>query len=272
MEIAGIDVSRWQGDVDWEQVKKAGAGFVMLRAAAGLREDVRFRENARGAAAAGLPMGAYLYSLARTPGEARAEAEFLLELTEEFRMEYPLAYDIEDGVQGKLTNQERTALAESFCGKIEEAGRYALLYSSKSWLENRFVAERIARYDQWVAQWNSRNTYRGNAGMWQYTNVGRVDGIRGNVDGNIAYRDYPRLTAALKNPGWRREDGKWYYGGVRDQWKKIDGRWYWFDPEGVMATGCRSIGGKWYYLAERTAGPLKEGQCVFTDGTGAIPE
>lgn len=272
VRVAGIDVSRWQGDIDWKKVKEAGIGFVMIRAAAGTREDVRFRENARGAAEAGIPMGTYLYSLAVTEEQAAAEADFLLKLTAEYRFTYPLAYDIEDSVQQKLTNRQRTGLVESFCSRIEAAGCYALLYSSKYWLENLFEAEKIARYDKWVAQWGSQNTYQGEYGMWQHSNTGRVGGINGAVDLDCAYKDYPVLTAALRKPGWWKMGGKWYYGDVKNQWRKIDGRWYWFEPSGVMATGCRQINGKWYYLSEETVGPLKEGQCVYTDGNGAILE
>ena len=78
MRITGIDVSRWQGTIDWKKVKEAGIGFAIIRAAAGLKEDVKFRENLRGAVAAGIPAGAYLYSLAKTKAEARREAELLL--------------------------------------------------------------------------------------------------------------------------------------------------------------------------------------------------
>ena len=75
-----------------------------------------------------------------------------------------------------------------------------MLYSSKYWLETKFIASRIARYDHWVAQWGSQNTYQGNYGIWQYSNTGRVDGINGNVDLNFAYKDYPALTALSSKP------------------------------------------------------------------------
>ena len=270
MKVCGIDVSRWQGDINWTKVKAAGIGFVMIRAAAGTQEDACFQKNAKGAAEAGIPMGAYLYSLAVTEAQAQAEADFLLKLTSGYKFSYPLAYDIEDASQEKLTNEQRTALVEAFCGRIEAAGCYAMLYSSKYWLETRFVPERIARYDQWVAQWGNLNTYQGKYGMWQYSNTGRVDGISSNVDLDFAYKDYPALTASLHKPGWWKMGGKWYYGDVKNQWLKIDGRWYWFEPSGVMATGCRQINGKWYYLSEMTAGPLKEGQCIYTNSNGEL--
>ncbi len=271
MRITGIDVSRWQGTIDWKKVNAAGIGFAIIRAAAGLKEDVKFRENLRGAVAAGIPAGAYLYSLAKTKAEARREAELLLKLVEGEELSYPLVYDIEDEVQAGLSREARTELVEAFCGKIEAAGRYAMVYGSKSWLEGYFLPERLNRYDKWVAQWSGKLTYTGSYGIWQQSNTGRVDGIAGNVDLNVTEKDYPALTA-LKKQEWQKKDGKWYYGEVRGSWKKIDGRWYYFGSNGAMATGVRKIGGKWYCLAEKTEGPLKEGQCLFTDGSGAISE
>ena len=271
MRITGIDVSRWQGTLDWKKVKEAGIGFAIIRAAAGLKEDVKFRENLRGAVAAGIPAGAYLYSLAKTKAEARREAELLLKLVEGEELSYPLVYDIEDEVQAGLSREARTELVEAFCGKIEAAGRYAMVYGSKSWLEGYFLPERLNRYDKWVAQWSGKLTYTGSYGIWQQSNTGRVDGIAGNVDLNVTEKDYPALTA-LKKQKWQKKDGKWHYGEIRGSWKKIDGRWYYFGSDGAMATGVRKIGGKWYCLAEKTEGPLKEGQCLFTDGSGAIGE
>ena len=122
-----------------------------------------------------------------------------------------------------------------------------------------------------MAQWSGKLTYTGSYGIWQQSNTGRVDGIAGNVDLNVTEKDYPALTA-LKKQKWQKKDGKWYYGEVQASWKKIDGRWYYFGSDGAMATGVRKIGGKWYCLAEKTEGPLKEGQCLFTDGSGAISE
>ncbi len=270
MKVSGIDVSRWQGEIDWKKVKAAGINFAMIRAASGTQEDICFQKNARGALEAGVPIGAYLYSLAATEAEALAEAEFLLKLVSGYRFSYPLVYDVEDKVQESLSNEQRTVLVEKFCSRIESAGYYAMLYSSKYWLETKFIASRIARYDHWVAQWGSQNTYQENYGIWQYSNTGRVDGINGNVDLNFAYKDYPALTALSSKPGWWKMGGKWYYGDVKNQWMKIDGRWYWFEPSGVMATGCVQIGGKWYYLSEESIGPLKEGQCVYTDGNGVV--
>ena len=270
MKVCGIDVSRWQGDINWTKVKAAGIGFVMIRAAAGTQEDACFQKNAKGAAEAGIPMGAYLYSLAVTEAQAQAEADFLLKLTSGYKFSYPLAYDIEDASQEKLTNEQRTALVEAFCGRIEAAGCYAMLYSSKYWLETRFVPERIARYDQWVAQWGNLNTYQGKYGMWQYSNTGRVDGISSNVDLDFAYKDYPALTASSISRG----GGKWVGSGTMAMSKtngsKLTGAGIGLNLPASWRQGCRQINGKWYYLSEMTAGPLKEGQCIYTNSNGEL--
>lgn len=196
----GMDVSRYQGDIDFGKVKAAGIEFVMLRAGYGWENperqtDSKFRQNYSGAVQAGLPCGAYHYSYAKTPREAELEADFFLRIIAGCRFGYPVAFDLEDKSQLNLSRETLTAIAEAFCGRVEKAGYYVCLYTNPDWIKNRLDLERLKRYDLWLAHYADRPGVNG-VGMWQYSDTGRVDGISGNVDLNIAYRDYPAVMQA----------------------------------------------------------------------------
>ncbi len=267
MEKKGIDVSKWQGTIDWNQVRQSGIEFAMIRAATGLTSDPNCEANLKGAEGAGLPVGLYLYSYALDVAQAEKEADFLLQTAEGHKISYPMAIDMEDKSQQQLTNAQRTEIALAFASKIREAGFVPMLYASKYWLENLFDRGRLGNVEIWVAQWGGQNSYNGSYGMWQYSNTGKVRGIGGNVDLDCACKDYPAMMAG---EGWVRRGSRWYYGNCRDTWKKIDGRWYWFEPDGMAATGIQEVGGKWYVFADKSIGPVKECQCIYTDRDGAI--
>lgn len=269
MEKKGIDVSKWQGTIQWNLVRQDGVEFAIIRAAAGQTPDPNSEVNIRGALAAGIPVGLYLYSYAQTPQQAQKEAELLIQLAKNHDIQYPLAIDMEDNVQKNLTNAQRTDIALAFAEKIRDAGFIPMLYASKYWLENLFDRDRLGELEIWVAQWASQNTYNGKYGMWQYSSTGKINGISGNVDLDCACKDFPAMLAPTA-PSWIYRDGKWYYGNCKNCWKKIDGRWYWFEPDGMAATGIQQINGKWYAFASKTIGPVKECQCLFTDENGAL--
>ena len=209
--MKGIDVSQWQGAIDWPRVKAAGIQFAILRA--GLRgyapegklaADARFGENARGAIAAGIPVGAYFFSQATTPEEAREEARYCLELVRPYRLDFPVYIDVEytdvypHGRADSLTTEARTAAVTAFCQEVEAAGYYAGIYASSAWFAQRLGD--VSLYDKWIAKWDGKPTAA--HGMWQYTNAGQVDGIAAPVDLDEAFRDYPRIIrgAGLNQP------------------------------------------------------------------------
>ena len=275
--VKGMDVSRWQGDIDWEQTAASGIGFAMIRAAYGCSEDIRFRQNMEGARKAGLPTGVYLYSLAASEEEALEEARFLKELLTPYRLSYPAAYDVEDRRQQELPRKALTDMVLAFCGSMEQGGYLPALYGSVDWLENRYDS-RIDMLDLWVAQWGSSLTFRGTAGLWQYSGSGRVPGVPVRADLNLSFRSYPSLVRAVGGR-WQRDDRGWQYrfadGSMpRKEWIRLEGRWYWFDEEGYAVTGLRIIDGKPYYFAEGSAEQdgfsLKECQCLITSGSGAL--
>lgn len=190
----GIDVSAWQGNIDWASVRQDKVDFAMIRAAAGTTVDRLFLQNMKGA---GLPLGVYLYSYARTPAEATAEARVLLTLIKPFKITYPVAYDIEDKMQHALSVSERTALVQAFCSVIKEAGYRPAVYTSASWFGSMLALSALGDIDKWVAQWDASQSILGeDTAIWQHSATGRVKGIKGDVDLNIAYRDYTKALPA----------------------------------------------------------------------------
>lgn len=272
----GIDVSRWQGEIDWETAAKE-IDFVMIRAAYGRSEDILFRKNMEGAARAGVDTGVYLYSLAATVEEAQDEAAFLLELIRPWKLTYPAALDIEDKRQQPLGRKALTDLVLAYADPIRKAGYLPALYGSLNLLENRFD-DRIGQLDLWVAQWSDALTFRGTAGIWQYSNVGRVPGVPVSVNLNISFRNYPSLIRTVGG-SWQKDSKGWWYRFTdgsypAEEWLRLDGRWYRFDQQGYAVTGFRVIDGQPYYFAEASGTEgghtVKECQCIITDGSGIV--
>lgn len=206
MGIKGIDVSKWQGEIDWPKVKAAGINFAMIRIGYGGPDgdcalDPLFKANVEGALAAGVDVGCYIYSYAQSIAAAKKEAEFAVKQAEQYRgrILYPIAFDIEDASQTALGKSALTAMADAACSAIEAAGWYASIYCNKNWAQNYLDMAALARYDLWLAEWRDAPTYTGHTfNMWQYSSKGRVPGISGNVDLDIAYMDFP---AVIKEKG-----------------------------------------------------------------------
>lgn len=187
----GIDVSKWQGRIDWPRVK---VDFAILRAGISTSKDARFEDNYAGATAAGIPVGVYWYLKAMTVEAAHREAAACIKAIAGKSLSYPVYADIEEAAQLRLGRDKLTAIAAAFLADIEAAGFFAGLYSSKSHLETCFTAEIRERYAVWVAHYGvGQTTYSGRYGMWQHTDKGTVDGITGAVDLDIAYEDYPAI-------------------------------------------------------------------------------
>lgn len=187
----GIDVSEHQGIIKWDNVK---ADFAILRAGYGKvisQKDKQFENNYAGAKKAGIPVGAYWYSYAMTPEEARKEADVFLEVIKGKQFEYPVFYDVEEQKQFNLGKDKVSAIIRAFLEEVESAGYWVGLYMSASPLSS-YVADTIKqRYAIWVAQWSDKLTYSGAYGIWQYSEKGTVAGISGNVDLDYSYTDYP---------------------------------------------------------------------------------
>ena len=193
----GIDVSKWNGDIDWDRVRDAGVEFAIIRAGyrgsvtGSLVEDPRFAENMKGAAAGGVPVGVYFFTQAVNEVEAVEEASAVIRLVREYDLEYPVFIDTEGaGGSGRadgLDPETRTLVCEAFCRTVENAGYTAGIYASRNWLNNNLYMDRLDRYFIWLAEYRSAPLYQGYYQMWQHTSSGRSDGIEGNVDMNVYY-------------------------------------------------------------------------------------
>lgn len=211
----GIDVSVWNTSVDWNKVKAAGVDFVMIRvgyrgygSAGNMVEDRMFKTHMEGAIQAGLDVGVYFYTQAITEQEAVAEANFVLERIKNYKLTYPIAFDIEKAeVENpgdvprteKLTNKQRTDITLAFCNTIKAANYFPIIYSNKSFLEDKLETNRLSDYHIWLAHWVQNTDYDKPYSIWQYSETGTVEGIQGNVDLDIGFFDYP---AYLKENGW----------------------------------------------------------------------
>jgi len=193
----GIDVSKWNGEIDWDKVKSAGVEFAIIRAGyrgsvtGSLVEDPYFTANMRGAAASGVPVGVYFFTQAVNEVEAVEEASAVLQLIREYQLDYPIFIDTEgaggNGRADGLDVETRTLVCEAFCRTIENAGYEAGVYGSRNWYNNNLHADTLEKYCIWLAEYRSAPIYQGYYQMWQYTSKGTIDGINGNVDMNISY-------------------------------------------------------------------------------------
>lgn len=200
----GIDVSSWQGSIDWSKVVNDGIDFAILRGGFSEETDNRFEEYYIKAREAQLDLGCYFYTYATTKEEAIRDAQQLLLLLKGKKFEYPIYFDIEDKVHKPLTTQQRTDICIAFMKTLSDAGYLAGTYSSLYWYNHMLNRDEIAKNGEiWLAYWtdeyNTTDTY---FGLWQYTSKGKVDGISGNVDLDYAYIDYPSIIKSLGLNGY----------------------------------------------------------------------
>lgn len=193
----GIDVSVYQGKVDWQSVKESGVEFAIIRAGYGKhanQEDRYFDTNMEAAKKFGINCGAYWFSYATTPEDAEKEADAFYEVIKGYKFEYPIFFDYETSAQNALNPSESTAIIHAFCKRMESYGYYVSLCSYVGFLNYKIESEIFDRYDVWIAHydvqipWFSRNY-----GIWQYSCTGKVPGIDTDVDLNYAYYDYPTI-------------------------------------------------------------------------------
>ncbi len=192
----GIDVSSWQGRIDWTRVKPF-IDFAILRCGFGndrrANDDLYFERNAEECNRLGIPFGVYLYSYATTIDDARSEVDHTLRLIKDKKLEYPVFLDVESRRQMALPKEHLAEIVNFYCEEMEKEGYYVGIYSSLNRLMSNLDSEVLDRYDKWVAEWGDEFTYKKPAGMWQHTAYEELAGIRGRVDGDIAFYDYPKI-------------------------------------------------------------------------------
>lgn len=216
MKQNGVDVSEYQGKIDFENVKESGIDFVMLRLGYGKYEDQKdrsFEQNYIGAKKAGLNVGAYHFSYASDKDAARREAEFVLKLLKDKQFEYPIAYNVECKNQERLGKEQLSEVVKTFCDTLREHGYYVCVYANLHFLNNCFTDEIKTTYPIWLAQWTRQPTYKGEFEMWQKSATTTVPGIYGAVDYDISYVDYHNLIRAKGLNGFQPEpqvEDYWY--------------------------------------------------------------
>ena len=198
----GIDVSEWQGVIDWETVKASGlVDYVILRAGYGryiYQVDKQFERNYKECTRLGIPCGAYWYSYATTEKEAKEEAAACLEILEGKKFSYPVYFDVEE--QKTLNSGNTDNIITTFCKTLENNGFYTGLYMSRIPLTKYVSANIRERFALWVAEYGSKCNYNGYYGAWQKSSQGKIPGITGNVDLNECYADYPKAINGEPEP------------------------------------------------------------------------
>ena len=191
----GIDVSKWQGDIDFKKLKDAGVEFVIIRvgSSTGINGenfvDSKFIQNIENANSVGIPVGVYFYSYANSMERAINDAKWIIDVIKDYRVELPIAFDWENW--GSFNKYELsffglTNIAKKFMDTVKDAGYEAMLYSSKTYLENIWMG---MDYPVWLAHYTKNTNYTGDYSYWQLCSNGRVDGINGDVDIDIRYID-----------------------------------------------------------------------------------
>lgn len=193
----GIDVSKWNGEIDWDKVKEAGVEYAIIRlgyrgsSTGALVEDPYFEKNIRGAIASDIPVGVYFFTQAVNEVEAVEEASMAIKLCSDYKLDYPIFIDTEgaggNGRADQLGAAERTLVCRAFCSTIKNAGYKAGVYASRNWLNNNLISDKLEQDVIWLAEYRETPLYQGYYQMWQYSSNGKVAGIEGRVDINLSY-------------------------------------------------------------------------------------
>lgn len=203
----GIDVSKYQGDIDWKKVKNDGVEYAIIRVGVRgyktgeLSLDERFEKNIKGAHAAGIKVGVYFFSQAISVEEAEEEADFVGEQLEPYRnmVDYPVVFDVEkvaakNGRMNFLTKEERTEVTVAFCERIRELGYNPMIYGNLEMFGVLIDLEPLEKYPKWFAYYDDSIYYPYDFKIWQYSAKGNVNGIEGDVDMNISFSSMEDLT------------------------------------------------------------------------------
>lgn len=191
----GIDVSHWQGNIDFEKVKNAGVEFVFIRVGSqrGIGGeyyvDSKFEQNIKGFQKVGIPVGIYFYSYANSKSTAKREAKWVIEQIKPYKIDLPVVFDWESWSffqEFEKSFYSLTEIANTYLNEVENAGYKGMLYSSKYYLENVWFK---TKYPVWLAHYTEKTNYQGEYSYWQLCSNGRIDGISGNVDVNVMYLD-----------------------------------------------------------------------------------
>lgn len=198
--IQGIDVSVYQGEIDWQAVADAGVDFAIIRAGyrgysqGAIQPDVNFQQNMEGALAAGLDVGVYFFSQATTVREAEEEADYVLEAIRNYPVTYPVVFDWEfiagqTARTDEMEGEHMTECAKTFCELVEASGYTPMIYFNQEQGYLYYQLDQLDQFPFWLAEYDEKPDFFYDFDIWQYTHTGTVPGIEGNVDLNLAFRD-----------------------------------------------------------------------------------
>lgn len=218
----GIDVSKYQADIDWKKAKADGVEFAIIRvgfrgygSSGSLNEDPFFKKNINGAHAAGIPVGVYMFSQAITAAEGSEEADYILSKIQNYDIELPIVMDFEYAgpnlgrlANANLSRQAATDVCTAFCDRVKEKGYEAMVYADYNMLTTKLYPEKIESSGAiWIARWNKYTDYNENYSIWQFADNGKVNGIKGAVDLDFGY-DIFAYQVTLHANGGVFEDGE----------------------------------------------------------------
>lgn len=227
MESKGIDISRWQGKPDFGKLKNE-VDYIIIQAGYGRyssQTDSEFERSYSECKKYGIPCGVYWYSYAKSAADALAEAAACMEVIKGKQFEYPIYYDLEEGL-GALGRALVSSIAAAFCAALEKAGYFTGIYISRAPAQSYLTNEVCGKYALWLAEYGSQLNWNGaKVGMWQNSSTGRFSGISGNADTDICYEDYPKLIKAAGRNGFPKSDPAlklldtevWYKRGDKDK-------------------------------------------------------
>ena len=193
--LIGLDISKYQGDIDFDTIKNEGVSFVMIRVGTEKKDtgefvlDPKFKQNIEGAIESGIDVGIYFYSYAKTKNEAIEDARWVIDQIKDYKITMPVAFDWEDWTDFNSYNvsfKELTNIAYAYLNELNKKGYDTFLYSSKTYLQNIWTNE---KYDTWLAHYIDKTTYTGKYKMWQLCSDGVINGINGYVDIDIYYKN-----------------------------------------------------------------------------------
>lgn len=201
MQQKGIDVSKYQGIIDWKKVKASGVSFAFIRVGYAEHEgkvivDTTFEYNIKNATSNGVDVGVYLYSYCKTASAAQKAAKEVLALVKPYKLTYPVAFDIEDNLYVKFNKTLNAQIALAFLNEIKAAKYYGILYTYTYFMDSYLEKNLVKGFDLWIADYREKLGYKGDYTIWQYSSKGKVDGIKGDVDLNYGYKDYKSVISS----------------------------------------------------------------------------
>lgn len=285
----GIDVSKWQGNIDWNAVRASGVEYAFIRVGYRgmdqgiLADDPYYKQNIEQATAAGVKVGVYVFSQAVSTAEAEEEADYIVSRIRNYNITMPVVIDYEfgNGMTGRLANahlskQAGTDVCKAFCARVENYGYTGMVYANKNMFTNYIDGPQIAnQYLIWLAQYNSRVTYTGNYNFWQYCSDGSVSGINGNVDMNYWFIKDGVEDFSVEGLYYNATIGWAYYknGSVETSFTGVAYNQYgkWYVKNGLLDTTYTGAAcakdGTWYYVVQ---GQVDENYTGMVDGGNSV--